>query len=342
MTESFFGLSTSDRKDALEVAATTSGRPAYVLEKDAWVVWTLSALFRSPFGKYLIFKGGTSLSKVYNAIDRFSEDIDVTYDIREIASDLVKDAGPEALPPSKSQAKNWRDVIDKRLPKWIDEQALPHIQQCLDAENLTAQLQAKGDTLYINYETQVSGYGYIGAYVKVEFGARSTGEPASIHDVTCDAAAHLPNVHFPTASPRVMRAERTAWEKMTAIHVFCHQSEIKDQLARHWYDVMRLDRLGHTETALNDRDVARRVAAHKSKFFIAKDLSGNPIDYYDAINGGLILVPAGHALETLKTDYAKMIDSRLFLRDPETLEEILECCADVQNRANAVGREKAI
>src|SRR5579859_4519133 len=113
MKENFFSLSIGDRKEALEVAASNSGRPAYVLEKDAWVVWTLSALFTSPFAKHLVFKGGTSLSKVYKAIDRFSEDIDVTYDIRAIAEDLVKEAGEDALPSTKSQAKKWREAIDE-------------------------------------------------------------------------------------------------------------------------------------------------------------------------------------------------------------------------------------
>ena len=111
MAENLFALSAADRKEALAVAASKSGRPAHILEKDAWVVWTLSILFRAPFAQHLIFKGGTSLSKVYKAIDRFSEDVDVTYDIRAIAPDLVKDAGPDALPASRSQAAKWRDTI---------------------------------------------------------------------------------------------------------------------------------------------------------------------------------------------------------------------------------------
>ena len=78
MAENFFALSAADRKEALAVAASKSGRPAHILEKDAWVVWTLSVLVRSPFAQNLIFKGGTSLSKIYRAIERFSEDIDVT------------------------------------------------------------------------------------------------------------------------------------------------------------------------------------------------------------------------------------------------------------------------
>ena len=82
---SFQSLSPDDRRDALEVAAGLSGRRAHLLEKDIWVVQTLAALIETSFGADLTFKGGTSLSKAYHAIRRFSEDLDITYDIRAIA-----------------------------------------------------------------------------------------------------------------------------------------------------------------------------------------------------------------------------------------------------------------
>jgi hypothetical protein len=342
MDESFLALSPADRKEALAVAASKSGRPAHILEKDAWVVWTLSALFRSEFAQHLIFKGGTSLSKVYRAIDRFSEDIDITYDIRAIVPDLVKDAGPDALPPNRSQAGKWRDIIEELLAKWLTEQALPYLQGCLASDKLAATLRIeKSESIYINYETRVSGYGYVGPYIKIEFGARSTGEPTVDVAVSCDAAEHLPGVNFPKANVRVMRVERTAWEKMTAIHVFCLQGNIKDQLARHWSDIARLDTAGYIEGAIKDRGIARRVAEHKSKFFIAKDAQGNAIDYVSAINGGLVLVPEGEILKLLHVDYAKMVEGGLFLRDPDPMERVLERCADIQKRANTVGQAAA-
>lgn len=73
MPDAYFDLSLNDRNDALQVAASRSGRPAHLLEKDIWVVWTLRALFDAPFAAHLVFKGGTSLSKGYQAIERFSE-----------------------------------------------------------------------------------------------------------------------------------------------------------------------------------------------------------------------------------------------------------------------------
>src|SRR5260370_30242238 len=85
----FFQLSTAERLDALDAAANMSGLLPHLLEKDIWVVWALRHLFASPYADHLVFKGGTSLSKAYRVIRRFSEDVDLTYDIRAIAGDLV-------------------------------------------------------------------------------------------------------------------------------------------------------------------------------------------------------------------------------------------------------------
>ena len=132
-----------------------------------------------------------------------------------------------------------------------------------------------------------------------------------------------------------MGVERTAWEKMTAIHVFCQQRSIKDRLARHWYDIAKLDAAGHIDATLRARDIAQRVANHKSAFFAMKNVKGNLIDYAAAINGGLVLVPTGETLETLSADYAKMIEDRLFLGDPEPFAWVVDRCRDVERRANA-------
>src|SRR3989338_1610905 len=118
MSEAFLALSADERREALAVPASASGRPAHLLEKDIWVVWALDALFSSPLGEHLVFKGGTSLSKAYGVIRRFSEDVDLTYDIRAIASDLVGKTGTP-LPTSKSQEKKWSKEIRARLSDWV-------------------------------------------------------------------------------------------------------------------------------------------------------------------------------------------------------------------------------
>ena len=129
MAESFFALSQNDKRAALEYVRAESGRPAHLLERDIWVVWVLRTLFEAPIGADLTFKGGTSLSKVYGIIDRFSEDIDVTYDIRKLIPDLVADGGE--LPSSRSQAGKWTKAVRNRLPGWIKEHIQPLIETAL-------------------------------------------------------------------------------------------------------------------------------------------------------------------------------------------------------------------
>ena len=95
-----------------------------------------------------------------------------------------------------------------------------------------------------------------------------------------------------------------------------------------------MDALGYIDTALRARDVAKRVADHKSWAFGSKDAQGNVIEYHSAINGALTLIPRGKALGALRDDYAKMVGERLFADTPESFEWILERCWDIEKRAN--------
>lgn len=128
MAEAFLGLPHEDRLEALRVAADRSGRPPHLLEKDVWVVWALEALSTSPFAGDLVFKGGTSLSKAYGVIQRFSEDVDLTYSIRALIPDLVGDR-EDALPDNKAQQRRWTKYAKDRLPKWVAEQVRPHLER---------------------------------------------------------------------------------------------------------------------------------------------------------------------------------------------------------------------
>src|SRR5450755_1035914 len=110
----FFELTRTDQREALLAVAERAGRPAHLLEKDICVVWALEHLFGGPHAAHLVFKGGTSLSKAYVVIRRFSEDVDLTYDIRAIAPDLIRNADAP-LPATKSQEKKWSKAIRERL-----------------------------------------------------------------------------------------------------------------------------------------------------------------------------------------------------------------------------------
>ena len=338
MAEAFLTLSANDRREALAVAADRSGRPAHLLEKDVWVVWTLATLFGSDFGEHLVFKGGTSLSKAYHVIRRFSEDVDLTYDIRAIAPDLVGKNG-EALPKSRSEEKRWSKAVRHRLPEWVDGTVRPLLAGAIEAQLLPATLRVDSDKLFVDYEATSSGSGYVAPSVMLEFGARSTGEPASPRDVVCDAAGLVDGVEFPTARPRVMHAERTFWEKTTAMHVCCLEGRLRgERFARHWHDVVRLDDAGIANAAISDRELAHAVACHKTMFFGAKTVDGEVIDYEAAVGGKLQLVPDGDARAALATDYAHMVEDGLLLDDAEPFEALIERCADIAGRANRAAK----
>ena len=152
MADLFLQLSETDRKDALEVAASQLGRPAHLLEKDVWVVWALRTLFEAPIGKHLVFKGGTSLSKAFRAIRRFSEDVDVTYDIRAIAPDLAGAAlADQGLADDVAIHKSWffpeKDVDGQT----IDYRAAVNGNLCLVPEGEPL------EALRIDYQKMVEG-----------------------------------------------------------------------------------------------------------------------------------------------------------------------------------------
>lgn len=233
MAESWFSLSREDQVEALEFAAARTGRPAHLLEKDIWVVWVLAAIYESDLASKLTFKGGTSLSKVYRIIDRFSEDVDLTYDIRELAADLLKQGNP--IPDSASQEKKISSAVRHRLPDWIEATVRPVIAAALAKDGLDASLTLAGkdqDKLILSYPAVKTGTGYSAPTIQLEFGARATGEPHHVQPVACDIAPEIEGVTFPVAQPLVMAAERTFWEKATAAHVYCLQGRLRGERYR--------------------------------------------------------------------------------------------------------------
>lgn len=338
MAEAWFALSVADQAEALEVAAGRCGRPAHLLEKDIWVVWALGAIYSSPLANSLTFKGGTSLSKVYKVIDRFSEDIDLTYDIRSLVPDLLRAGDP--IPISSSQEKKISSAVRARLPQWITESVQPLFAAACEEAGLKLGLTLAGkenDKLILSYPAVKSGTGYAAPTIQLEFGARATGEPHHVHPVACDIAPLIEGVEFPVAQPLVMAAERTFWEKATAAHVYCRQGRLRgERYARHWYDLAALASSVHFESAMDDRALALQVAQHKTIFFAEKDRAGNWVDYAQAVTGGLQLIPEGPSLAALESDYAAMLDDGLLSgKQQPSFAQLMDICRTIEDRVRA-------
>jgi hypothetical protein len=342
MADSIFALSEKERRDFYRVASGKTGRLDALIEKDVWVVWALSALFENRLGAHLVFKGGTSLSKGYDdLIKRFSEDVDLTYDIRELAPDLLPEGWEtreEPLPDDPAAAKKIiRKIREKLLPAWIKTDVLPILEARAKADKAKVSFRLEEERLFIDYAKAEQGY--VKPNVQLEFGARSTGEPAEVKPVSCYAEGVSADVVLPKAVPRIMVPRRTFWEKVTAVHVFCRQAKpIAERLSRHWYDLDQLDHARISDEALADRPLAQRVARFKTISFPVSDAAGVLIDYHGAVSGGLQLVPTGDHLKELEKDYASMRDGQLLPDDAVAFDALMARCAAIEARVNAAMR----
>lgn len=336
MPESFFALSTDERSEVIRLAESQVDSFANLLEKDIYVVWALEQIFSTPVGEHLTFKGGTSLSKVYNLINRFSEDLDLTYDIRQLLPELTD--GRE-YPASHAEAKRWRTAVDKRLPGWIAEHVAPVLAAALERDGVEAVLEQEGDKLYLKYPSLFEAKDYVRPAVMLEFGARSSGAPNQVHTVKCDAAAVVSGIAFPQAQPAVLDVNRTFWEKATAAHVYCAQQRLRsERFARHWHDLAAIARSSHFAGAASD-EVAHIVAQHKSWFFREKDVSGADIDYFAAVQQGLRIVPTGDARQALAADYTLMVEGGMLMPGYLSFDDLMQACAELEETLNTTARK---
>ena len=193
MAESWFSLSAAAQREALEVAAAESGWPAYLLEKDIWVVWALQSLGADEqLLASLTFKRGTSLSKAHGLIERFSEDVDLTLNIQHLWPEV--DLSPAANP---TQAQTRRKDADRKLKQWVQETPLPLLQRAVAAAAVPLELSLKAaeadrrqpPTIVLHYQPLIpapdSSFGYVRPTVLLEFGAHSAGEPHGAMPISC-------------------------------------------------------------------------------------------------------------------------------------------------------------
>ena len=272
----------------------------------------------------MAFKGGTSLSKVFNAIQRFSEDIDVTIDFRSLDPTLE----PFDHPLSNSQ----RQAMNGRLREVLRDHVLgsvkPHFEAQLRAEfsNREAHVEVDdgGEKLYVRYPSAL-GNGvdtYVRGAILIEFGGRNTTVPSTPWHIRPDLATEIPELLFPEAHPVVLDAERTFWEKVTLIHVECGRDHLRpghERWARHWYDLALLAGSPIGDRALADRDLLRSVVEHKKVFY--HTASAN---YEACLAGNLRLVPTGELSARLERDYEAMIDAGMFYANPPEFTVIIE------------------
>lgn len=266
----FLHLTTNERKDILQTAATQLGQQATVLEKDVWVCWALQALFSLPDAHPMAFKGGTSLSKVYKVINRFSEDVDVTIDYQAFKEDF----DPFAENVSKTAIRKYSVRLKEHVNQYANNIVIPHIksrlQQLPNPEDYGIEISDDGEKIWIQYPSAIENNDeYLKSSILVELGGRNVTAPSEQHTITADIASLVTNLDLPQAEVTVLSPERTFWEKATLIHVECNRNRFKensDRLSRHWYDMVMLGKHTIGSTAINNRGLFEDVVRHKKVF----------------------------------------------------------------------------
>jgi predicted nucleotidyltransferase component of viral defense system len=303
-------LPTEDRKVFFDEAVNKLGIVFPIIEKDFWVVWTLERLFSlDELKSHLTFKGGTSLSKVYGLIERFSEDIDVS-----IEKDFLGFGAPENDPEkatSSNKQKAALEKLSKACSSYVQNEMATALKKSIaDEFGTTKGWQVIPDAkdpqaLIFEYPNITPRGDYIHQAVKIEMGARSEHWPVSDHAIQSFVKKALAEkVTEPEFKIRVLNAERTFWEKATLLHQYAHLPEGKPlppRLSRHLYDFFQLLGSPIKEKALRDLTLLDRVADHKNIYFASAWAN-----YETARKGTLKLSPHARVVAELERDYDLM------------------------------------
>lgn len=307
--DSFLKISPRDQRNIIQTVSATLNKSEQIIEKDIYVCLVLHELFSMPDSLKMVFKGGTSLSKVFNMIDRFSEDLDITIDYRNFIDE-------DPLSPLLSNTKRHKisDHLRASLKLHIQNEIYPYLQTKIQSEcssSIAINMNDSKDCLEIYFESVCDPITtYIKPFVLLEFGARNITDPNISYELITYMEPEVPMLEFPKARVNVLNPERTFWEKITMMHVECNRGYFKlnaDRLSRHWYDVSKLDQIDVGESAIQSRELLIDVVRHKKVFF------NTPYAHYDqCLIGKFNLLPQGEQLKQLQSDYEKMIASDMF------------------------------
>jgi hypothetical protein len=335
-------LSATERAEIFQqTAAQKSISSAIAMEKDFWVCWILRRIFDPPLIEGMVFKGGTSLSKVYKAIARFSEDVDLS-----IPREALGFSGTHDLTPGISRTRqdhlltDMRDACERHVSGRLRESLTARITAAL-ASGLTPTwsldvADSDAGTLLFGYppalpaETYGAG-GYIRPIIRLEFGGRNEVWPAEVHRVRPYCLEEFPTLsENPACDVNVLAAERTFWEKATLVHAEYHRPESNrrpERVSRHYSDLARLTQSDVGTRAIEQLELLRAVAEHKARYFPSRWAR-----YDEALRGNLHVIPHDRLVEELRFDYAQMRE--MFFEEPEPFDAMLEALRQLEVRVN--------
>jgi hypothetical protein len=326
----FHKLPSSDKIDIFESIQYSTGLPGYAAEKDWWVVRVLDVIFKTEIAKHTVFKGGTSLSKAWGLIHRFSEDVDLALDRSFLGFD------------SKEPTKKEITRLRKASKEYIIESLVPQIKEGFEEAQLTdvdikVESTQESDQdpviIIINYPNVMEYTDYVLPRVLVEIGIRSPLEPftpRALRSVVAEEYLDKPfadtSITIPTVNP-----ERTLLDKLFLLHEEFQRPKDKmrvDRLSRHLYDIHQLAKSDYLETAIGDRALYDAIVKHRSTF---TKLGG--VDYQSHFPPNLNPIPPDAVISDWKKDYATM-DEQMIYGESVKFEALIETLGQITNKIN--------
>ncbi len=329
MRNDYFSLNPAQQRQVIEQTAAKLNLPVQAVEKDLWVTAILQVLFTLPCAHGLVFKGGTSISKVWNAINRFSEDIDLAIDrsLFDLDGELTK-----------KQVKKLRKVSSM----FVREELFGQLCEAIASTPLyglceiEAQPDGVGDStypepriIYVKYASQFSDkIDYILPVVKIEAGARSLLEPTLNVAIKSLVDVALPSIttSLVDVEVRTAVAEKTFLEKCFLLHeLFSRGVAVSaNRRSRHLYDLHMMMRKGIDKRAVSDDELWNTIHHHRSTL---TSISG--VDYTPDIRSRIVLTPPAECVEDWKSDYQAMQGSMIY-NNPPSFEELLQSMAELE------------
>jgi hypothetical protein len=335
--------SAAERAVLITEAAARLRLAELIVEKDFWVGWLLGRLFAMPAVKeQLQFKGGTSLSMVFGAVQRFSEDLDLAI----LPAALGFDEAYFNNAPSTNQRRKRMEELGRASEAYVQR-----LQPLLEAEITSGLGRSPGTGDWLHYEIDSNAgtpnlwfnypsvtrqtSAYIAKRVKLEFGSLTNQQPGVQATARTLLAGVLPpDAYTDLAAPvRVLDVARTFWEKATILHAEHHRPEalpIRDRFARHYSDFAALwQQDSSRQSGLSRLDLLADVALHKSRYF------ASAWAHYDTARpGSFKLVPPAYRWTALGQDYATM--RPMFMNDPPAFEELMRQLVAAEQALNAL------
>ena len=321
--------SADERRLIFEAAAQKMALAPAVVEKDFWVCYALDHLFHQRgFAQSMVFKGGTSLSKAFSLIERFSEDIDLILDWRL----LGYGADEPWEPRSNSAQERFKADSVERTNAFLASTFAPRLKETLSESlgiDASVRCGAEEETVYFDYPRSYESAGTLDT-IKLEIGPMAAWSPSEDATITPYAADVVPFGAELSTTVRTASPERTFWEKATILHQEANRPDAKAmprRYSRHYYDMYRLGHSFVLERAIAQPDLLAQVVRFKEKFYRTPWAK-----LTDAKPGTLKLVPPRSRLTELSVDYSSM-QPMLFGGHP-SIEEIIAFMAELEKAIN--------